>query len=358
MSALARLQEACDQGASIALLVADLWMPEMTGIDWLVQARELCPRAARCLVVSYGDATALPLTHRAMVLGLVESCLMQPWGSPDERLYPLVSELLGTWARHEPAPLEILRIVGRRWEPRCHELRELLELNGLGCGFYEADSDEGRRLLREVDHGGRLPVVVFHDGRCLVDPTDGEIARILGVRTEPAADLYDLAIIGAGPSGLAAAVYGASEGLRTLVIERRVARRPGRQQLDDPQLPGFPRGIGGTELAVRAYEQAWSLGAEFVFTREACGLAARGTERIVTLAETTEVRARAVVVATGISYNRLAAHGAERPGRQGRLLRGRHHGSPGPGGPGRVHRGGRKLRGSGGRAPGASTRPR
>jgi thioredoxin reductase (NADPH) len=246
-----------------------------------------------------------------MVLGLVEGCLMQPWGSPDERLYPLVSELLVTWARMSRPHVEILRIVGRRWEPRSHELRELLELNGVGCGLYEADSEEGRRLLREVDHGGRLPVVVFHDGRGLVDPTDGEIAQILGVRTEPAADLYDLAIIGAGPSGLAAAVYGASEGLRTLVIERRaLGGQAGSSSMIRNYL-GFPRGIGGTELAVRAYEQAWSLGAEFVFTREACGLAARGAERIVTLAETTEVRARAVVVATGISYNRLAAHGAE-----------------------------------------------
>jgi thioredoxin reductase (NADPH) len=311
VSALARLQEACEQGAPIALLVAGQWMPEMTGIDWLVQACELCPRAARCLVVSYGDATAIALTHRAMVVGLVDSVLMQPWGSPDERLYPLVSELLGGWVRMTRPRAEILRIVGGRWEPRCHELRELLELNGVGCGFYDADADEGRRLLRELGHAGPLPVVVFHDGRFLVDPADREIARILGAGTEPSPDLYDLVVIGAGPTGLAAAVYGASEGLRTLVIERRsLGGQAGSSSMIRNYL-GFPRGIGGTELAVRAYEQAWSLGAEFVFTQEACGLAARGAERIVTLAEETEVRARAVVVATGISYNRLAALGAD-----------------------------------------------
>jgi thioredoxin reductase (NADPH) len=310
-SALARLQEACDRGESIALLIAEQWMPEMTGIDWLGRARELCPGASRCLVVSYGDGEGIALMHRAMVLGLLDSCLARPWGSPDDRLYPLVSELLGTWTRMTRDRVEIVRIVGGRWEPRCHELRELLEQNGVPSGLYEPESDEGRRLLRDVDHAGRLPVVVFHDGRHLVDPADAEVARVLGARTEPASDLYDLAVIGAGPSGLAAAVYGASEGLRTLVIERRaLGGQAGSSSMIRNYL-GFPRGIGGTELAIRAYEQAFALGAEFVFTREARGLAVRGTERIVTLAERTEVRARAVVVATGIAYNRLAAPGAE-----------------------------------------------
>jgi thioredoxin reductase (NADPH) len=310
-AALARLQEACDRGESIALLIAAQWMPEMTGIDWLGRARELCPVASRCLVVSYGDGAAIALMHRAMILGLIDTCLAQPWGSPEERLYPLVSELLGAWVRLTRSHAEIVRIVGRRWEPRCHELRELLEQNGVPSGLYEPDSDEGRRLLEGVDHGGRLPVLVFHNGRHLVDPADGEIARVLGAGTEPAPDLYDLAVIGAGPSGLAAAVYGASEGLRTLVIERRaLGGQAGSSSMIRNYL-GFPRGIGGTELAIRAYEQAWSLGAEFVFTREACGLAARGTERIVTLAEQSQVRARAVVVATGIAYNRLPAPGAD-----------------------------------------------
>src|SRR5262249_40638983 len=149
---------------------------------------------------------------------------------------------------------------------------------------YAHDSGEGRRLLRDAGHAGRLPVVVFHDGRVLVDPTDGEIAHILGARTEPGVDLYDLVIIGAGPSGLAAAGYGASEGLRTLAIERQaLGGQAGSSSMIRNYL-GFPRGIGGAELATRAYEQAWSLGAEFVFTREASGLAARGAERIVTLA--------------------------------------------------------------------------
>jgi thioredoxin reductase (NADPH) len=164
-------------------------------------------------------------------------------------------------------------------------------------------------LLRQVGHAGRLPVVIFHDGRVLVDPTDSEIAEMLGARTEATQDLYDLVVVGAGPSGLAAAVYSASEGLRTVVIERQT---PGGQAGTSSMIRnylGFPRGIEGVELAARAHEQAVSFGAEFVFTREAVSLGARGAERIVRLGGGVEVRGRSVVIATGVSYNRLDAEG-------------------------------------------------
>jgi thioredoxin reductase (NADPH) len=310
-SALGRLRQAREASEEVALLVAGQWMAEMTGIDWLARARELCPRATRVLVLTYGDVTAIPLVRRAMALGQVESLLMKPWLNPEERLYPLVSEALGAWVRMARPHVEILRIVGERWAARCHELRDLSERNGIPYGFYPHDSEEGRRLLQEVGHTGPLPVVIFHDGRLLVDPTEVEIAHILGARTEAAAELYDLLIIGAGPAGLAAAVYGASEGLRTLVVERQaLGGQAGTSSMIRNYL-GFPRGVGGTELATRAYEQAWSFGAEFVFTREAAGLVAKEAERIVTLAGGSEIRARTVVIATGVAYNRLDVDGAE-----------------------------------------------
>ncbi len=257
VSALARLRDAGDRGEPVALLVAEQWMPEMTGIDWLVRARELFPRASRCLMLRYGDAAGIPLVRRAMTLAQVDVVLMQPWGSPEERLYPLVSEALAGWTRVSRPRVEILRIVGDRWAPRCHELRNLSEQNGIPYGFYARDSDEGRRLLQESGHAGRLPLVIFHDGRVLVDPSDGEIARILGARTEPGADPYDLVIIGAGPSGLAAAVYGASEGLRTLAIERQAlggqagsssmirnyTRLPARHRRGGARHPGVRAGV-------------------------------------------------------------------------------------------------------------------
>jgi thioredoxin reductase (NADPH) len=308
-SALGRLEQARDRGEAVALFVADQRTPEMTGIDWLARARDLYPHASRCVLVSWGDAEAYPLVRRALTLGRVDTYLMKPWGRPEDRLYPVISELLGSWIRIAQPNAAVLRIVGEQWASRCHEMRDLSERCRIPYGFYAHDSDEGRRLLQEVGHAGRLPVVIFHDGRVLVDPTDGDMAEMLGVRTETTSDLYDLVVVGAGPSGLAAAVYGASEGLRTLVIERQV---PGGQAGTSSMIRnylGFPRGIAGAELASRAHEQAVSFGAEFVFTREAVGLAARGAERIVRLAGGAEVLARAIVIATGVSYNRLAAEG-------------------------------------------------
>jgi thioredoxin reductase (NADPH) len=311
VSALARLEQVQDRGEEVALVVANQWLPGMTGIDWLVRARDVCPKASRCLLVGWGDAPAYPLVRRAMMLGQINTYLLKPWGHPEERLYPVVSEILGGWTRMTQPRVEILRIIGEPWGPRCHEMRDLSERNGIPYGFYAHDSDEGRRLLQAAGHAGPLPLVMFHDGRVLVDPTDGELAELLGARTEPAQELYDLVVIGAGPSGLAAAVYSASEGLRTLVIERQaLGGQAGTSSMIRNYL-GFPRGIAGAELASRAHEQAVSFGAEFVFTRESVGLAASGAERLVSLAGATEIRARAVVIATGVSYNRLAAEGVE-----------------------------------------------
>jgi len=224
-SALARIQEECERGEKVALVVAGVWSSGAGGPEWLVRVRELCPRAGRCVLVHFGDGAANPIVRRALALGQADTYLMGPFSSPEERLYPAVSEILGNWARTALPQPALVRIVGERWSSRCHELIDLAARNSVGCEYLADDSDEGRQLLHEMKHVGRLPAVIFRD-QVLGDPTNAEIAGMLGGHIEPEGGLYDLVIVGAGPAGLAAAVYGASDGLRTLVIE---SKAPGGQ---------------------------------------------------------------------------------------------------------------------------------
>jgi thioredoxin reductase (NADPH) len=309
--ALGRIEQACRRGEEIALVVAGLRGADTAGLDWLARTRELCPRASRCVLVSYGDAAAYPLVRRALVLGQVDTYLLKPWGTPEERLYPVVSELLGNWVRIARPRQPLLHIVGEQWARRSHELRDLAERASIPYGFHAHDSAEGQRLLEAVGHAGALPAVILHDGRFLANPTNSEIARLLGARTEPERDLYDLVIVGAGPAGLAASVYAAADGLRTLVIERQVVGGQAGTSSLIRNYPGFPRGISGAALTSRVHEQAVSLGAEFLATRDVMGILERGRERILTLAGGLEVRTRAVVVATGVAYSRLEVDGVE-----------------------------------------------
>ncbi len=301
-SAMARLEAACGRGERIALVIA-------TDLEWLTRVHDVCPLASRCVLVGLGDGAAYPGVRRALSLGQVDTFLMTPWGDCEDRLYPVVTEILAAWSRIARPRAPIIRVVGEHWARRSHELRDLLERACLPYEFVEHDSDEGRRLLERSGHQGGLPAVIFRD-RCLCDPTNAEIAQMLGVRSEPESDLYDLVVIGGGPAGLAAAVAGASDGMRALVVERQVVGgQAGTSSLIRNYL-GFPRGISGAELARRAHEQAISLGVEFLVTREVVALEADGGEKIVSLGEGTEARARAVVIATGVSYNRLEIEGA------------------------------------------------
>jgi thioredoxin reductase (NADPH) len=309
-TALQRLGQACGRGEPVALILAGVSTTEMTGLDWLSRVHDLCPRAARCALISYGAGATYPVVRRALGLGQLDGYLLKPLGDPEERLYPTVGEILGSWARAARPRVPILRIVGEPWAPRSHELRDLLDRASVPCEFRAHDCDEGRRLLAEVGHAGPLPAVIFGD-RCLANPSDGEIARMLGARTQPAGGPYDLVVIGAGPAGLAAAVYGASDGLRTLVVEQQVAGGQAGTSFMIRNYLGFPRGITGAELAARAQEQAVCLGAEFVLTKGVAGVAAHDMERVVTLDDGTEIRARAVVIATGVSYNRLELDGLD-----------------------------------------------
>jgi thioredoxin reductase (NADPH) len=315
--ALAALARLAREGASVALVVVDAGLPGLDAVQLLRRAHALHPGAGRAVLVGMGDAAgmgaAMEPVLRASALGQVDFSILKGWVSPEEWLYPQVQEALSAWAiAHRPRH-EHVRLVGERWSPRCHELRDLLTRNGVPFGFYDADSGEGRRLVAEHGlEGARLPVAVLFDGRVLVEPDNRAMAEALGVETRPGPEPCDVAIVGAGPAGLAAAVYGASEGLRTVVIEPEALGGQAGTSSRIRNYLGFPRGVSGMELTARAYEQARLFGARFVFTQRATALALRGDERVVVLSEGVEAVARAVVIATGVSYRRLGIPGLDR----------------------------------------------
>jgi thioredoxin reductase (NADPH) len=310
--ALADLEEMRRRGETVALLIADQWMPGMQGTEFLNAAHELHPTAQRALLVTWGDQRAAPAILQGCSLGRLENYLRKPWSPAEIYLYPAVGEFLSAWTQTHGPRMELVRVVGDDPSPRAHELVNLLGRNGIPHGFHLASSEEGRRLLQAAGlQAPRLPVVVLLDGRALEDPSNADVADALG-----AADLgggsCDLAVVGAGPAGLAAAVYAASEGLRTVVIEREaVGGQAGTSTLIRNYL-GFPRGISGSELAQRAYEQAWLFEAKFAFAREVVRLEASGAEHVLTLSDGQELGARAVLIATGAHYRRLGIPSLDR----------------------------------------------
>jgi thioredoxin reductase (NADPH) len=299
-------------GEQLALIIADQWMPGMNGIDVLRRAHEIHPTAQRALLVSWGDRTATPAILQGCAFGQLENYLQKPWSPPEVHLYPAVGEFLSDWTRAHGPRMELVRVVGAHPSSRSQELRDLLERNGIPHGFHAANSDEGKRLLRTTGRdGSRLPIVILLDGLVLVDPSNAELLDSLG-----ASDLdereCDLAVVGAGPAGLATAVYGASEGLRTIVIEREaIGGQAGTSSLIRNYL-GFPRGISGGELTQRAYQQAWLFGTKYVLAREVSRLQPRSLDRILTLSDGREITARAVVIASGAAYRRLGVPELER----------------------------------------------
>jgi len=311
-SALAELERLKSEGERVALIIADQWMPEMTGSDLLVHAHRIFPKAQRALLVDWGDRTAAPAILEGCAMGRLENYLHKPWSPPEVHLYPAVGEFLANWTRMHGPRMEIVRVLGKDPSPRAREIRDLLERNGIPHGVYLADSEDGSRLIEKTRlDPDRLPAVVLLDGHVLSDPTNAEILDALGA-TNVEEPTCDLAIVGGGPAGLASAVYASSEGLRTVVIEREaVGGQAGTSSLIRNYL-GFPHGISGAELAQRSYEQAWLFGTKYVFARDARRLEARGTDRIVVLADGTEIVARSVLIATGAAYRRLGIPELER----------------------------------------------
>jgi thioredoxin reductase (NADPH) len=294
-----------DDHRQVSLVLADERLPEATGTELLARVRQLHPAARRVLLITWADQTSAEPILRATVLGDIDAYVVKPGTPPDEHFHRFVTEQLDEWGRSNLPGLETVRVVGEEWAARSHELRELLGRNGIPFGFYAADSPEGQRLLQETGAAGKtLPAVALFDGRILADPSNAEVGEALGVQTKPGGS-YDVTVIGAGPAGLAAAVYSASEGLSTLVLEpEAIGGQAGTSSLIRNYL-GFPTGVSGGDLAVRAYTQAWNFGAEYVYGNPATGLRPEGSELVVTVADGSEVRSRAVVIATGMAYRRL-----------------------------------------------------
>jgi thioredoxin reductase (NADPH) len=257
------LRGLADRGGEVALVAADLRLPGIGGVEFLQQARALHPGASRVLLVAMDryharvPFTELTALQRATALGLVDFAVVKGWVTPEEWLYPQVQEALTAWTLAHRPTHAVYRIVGEQWAPRSHELRDMLGRNGVPFEFYAADSAEGQQLTRE--HGidvRRLPAVIHHSGRVQHDPSFAEIAEAHGIHTRPAPETYDLAVVGAGPAGLSAAVFSASEGLHAVVLEAHaIGGQAGASSLIRNYL-GFPRGVSGGALAHRAWEQA------------------------------------------------------------------------------------------------------
>jgi thioredoxin reductase (NADPH) len=306
--------DTCDQlkkrGDVVALFVSDQRMPGMSGVEFLGKAMEFYPDAKRALLTAYADTEA---AIQAINTAKINYYLTKPWDPPEERLYPVLNDLLETWKEGYQPPFDGLRVLGPRYTLRDHQVRDFLSRNRVPYVWLDPEqSAEGADLVARFkldDH--KLPVVLFGDGSYLVQPGQMELASKIGLRTQAAKEFYDLVIIGAGPAGLAAAVYGASEGLRTLVIDNGT---PGGQAGSSSRIEnylGFPEGISGQLLAERALIQATRLGAELM-THKAVGIRSENNYNMVQLADGTEVSCHACLIATGVYYRYLTTPGIER----------------------------------------------
>jgi thioredoxin reductase (NADPH) len=314
LSPSAALKAICkikEDNEEIALVIADQRMPEMTGRDFLGRVRPIAPGAKRVLLVDWGDHEASPTILQGCALGELHNYVYKPWTPAEVHLYPLISEFLAEWTQANRPGLELIRIVGDEQSARSNEVRELLSRNGIPFGFHQAGSVAAKRLMEEWDiERTTLPVVFLHDGSTLENPTDAQIMDAVGESPDELS--CEVAIVGAGPAGLTAAVYSGSEGLRTLVIERHVIGGQAGASSLIRNFPGFPRGISGAELTQRAYQQAWLFGAKFVFAREVTRLQSRGSKKILLLSDGREIVAPVVIVATGAKYRQLDVPSLER----------------------------------------------
>ncbi|TWJ21608.1 FAD-dependent oxidoreductase [Micromonospora endolithica] len=312
--ALDALREIKLRGEQVALLLADHRMPEMTGVEFLERAMDLFPAARRVLLTAYADTDA---AIDAINLVDLDHYLLKPWHPPEEKLYPVVDTLLDAWAATPDAASVELRVVGHRWSAPSFTVRDFLARNLVPYRWLLADDPEGGRLLAAAGAGeADVPLVVTAEGKAVVAPTETELAALVGLTVAPAADFYDLVVVGGGPAGLGAAVYGASEGLRTVLVERRATGGQAGQSSRIENYLGFPDGVSGAQLTDRARRQALKFGAELLTTREVVGLADAGSARVLSFGDGSRIAAHTVVLATGVAYRVLDAPGlAELTGR-------------------------------------------
>ena len=300
---VALLRAAADAGTDVAIVIATLWAG---GIEHLQHVRDLHPGAQRVLVILVGDVAARPDIRCALTLNHIDFFFGVPWASPEEEVYPVISEALRLWAREHQPRYDKAQILDRDHAGPGREIWSYLVRNNVWCTLHTIDSPSGRSLVeKHALSTDRLPIVVLWDGRVLVDPRQDEIAEAMGARTRPGEGTYDLAVVGSGPAGLAAAAYAASEGLRVLGIESNVIGGQAATTSRIRNYLGFRWGLSGSEFGDRAGRHAEDLGADFVMMRAAERLRADGDERVITLDSGDEVVARAVVLAGGVSYRRL-----------------------------------------------------
>ena len=312
--ALRTLKELGDTGAEVALVLASRSVAEGSGAELLERIRQLHPHAKRALLVSpaaWADETTAQAIRAALGAGRVDYFLPRPAASRDEVFHEAVSSFLLEWARERRIVPQTVRIVGESWTGRASELRDVFESCAVPHAFCLADSDEGRELLARADVGAKLPLMFLPDGRVLSDPSDAQIADAAGAPADFDEHTFDLVIVGAGPAGLSAAVYAASEGLRVLVVDAGGIGGQARSSSLIRNYLGFARGVSGSRLAEQAYEQALTFGASFVFMHRAAALARLDDVLHVTLADERRVSARSVILATGASYRRLGVPSLE-----------------------------------------------
>ncbi len=294
----------------VALFLVDQRMPQMSGVEFLTEAITIFPDAKRALLTAYADTEA---AIRAINEVRLDHYLMKPWDPPEDNLYPVLDDLLNDWAASYQPPFEGMRVIGHRWSPQTHGVKDFLARNQVPYHWLDVEmGEEPRRLLETAGLDPlKLPVVLFTDGSYLVQPTNSQVAEKVGRRIHATLPFYDLIIIGAGPAGLAAAVYGASEGLKTLLVER-VA--PGGQAGTSSRIEnylGFPSGLSGGDLARRAVAQATRLGAEILTPQQVESVRVEGPYRYIKLGDGTELSCHALLISTGVSYRKLAVPGAE-----------------------------------------------
>jgi thioredoxin reductase (NADPH) len=314
--ALGLLAELTLRNRPVALVVSDQRMPEMTGIEMMASVRETSPETKLLLLTAYADTD---VAIRAINDIGLDYYMFKPWDPPERQLYPVVDDLLDAWRQGHPDDSSVVRVVGHLWSDRSYDVKMFLARNHIPYAWLDVERDEEAGRLLELAGAAHtdLPLVLVPDGEPLRSPTSMELADALGLRTRAEQPLYDLCIVGSGPAGLAAAVYAASEGLRTVVVERESPGGQAAQSAAIENYLGFPKGVSGAELTHRAVAQASRFGAETVLAREVVGLEQRGPVHAVKLADGGEVESRAVLVATGVAYRRLEARGATELGSRG-----------------------------------------
>ena len=308
-SALEALRELKLRGDQVAVILADYRMPNMNGVEFLEHAMDIYPGARRVLLTAYADTGA---AIDAINVVDLDHYLLKPWDPPEEKLYPVVDTLLDTWKASDHHVVPEIKVIGHRWNARSSDVREFLARNQVPYRWFSTDEPEGKRMLEAASQDGlQLPVIITLDHEVLIAPSDADLAAKVGLATSPSSDFYDLIVVGGGPAGLGAAVYGASEGLRTVLLERTATGGQAGQSSRIENYLGFPDGVSGAQLTTRARLQAAKFGAEVLTTREVTGLEINGSARTVRFSDGTSLDAHSVILTTGVTYRQLRAPGLD-----------------------------------------------